>query len=181
MKIGAEGEAFSRIMRFLNDTNFESGKNVYFTLDPTDYEFRQNVTLETPKLKNFKTYDASEDERRAKKGSYFVEFKADSSTVSDIMRLILAIKEIGDGGHGFDIKVEYDGNKSKQFYWDGDGEDFICSLNHLKAYQRKSWKSDMAKIINDEKNSRTDEVRKYVKQLVTECLQERFKNNKFNF
>ena len=52
---------------------------------------------------------------------------------SNLFNLLNHIKSLGNIGHSFTIVVDPDNKEGKTFSWDGDGSDFIKSIEREKG------------------------------------------------
>lgn len=61
--------------------------------------------------------------------TYTIEVKVRKTTESDLKEMLEYIGKNGNTGHSFRIVVDPDTKENtKEFYWDGDGADYIESV-----------------------------------------------------
>lgn len=121
--IGYKKESLFPILEYLVD----NGNNQQLvTLDVDEFFFGRDLIFDTLKISNLHINND--------KDGYIhtASFTCTSHVAKNLLKLFYYIKQLGDGGHSYTIKI----NKEK-FSWDGDGSDRIIKINGQDC---KSWK-----------------------------------------
>lgn len=111
-----ENEGFTRIIKYISQ--LKNPKNIIINIDKEALE-GFDLVLSNLKISNLNSEKL--DDRY-----YITTFICTREVYKNILKLIRALKITGDGGHGFEVKIN-----GKKFYWDGDGSDRITEINDV--------------------------------------------------
>jgi hypothetical protein len=140
-----DGSEAKKILDFVVSTKFKG--RAYITLDSDDSYYRRDIIFDKPlRFRNTKYMPV--DNQRGQ--HILLSTDCDKEAISNFVRLLSAISEIGDGGHSFSVRFMYNEDHTKTFYWDGDGADRIERINNIQRKHKATWQSRIIDILRAE-------------------------------
>lgn len=153
--ISYKEEGLYRILEYLKTIG---GEKIYVTFDEDSFVDSISLIFDEIKISDLKIEDNDEREHHA-------IFTCTEKVEKNLIKLFLKLKEYGDCGHSYTIKIN-----DKKFSWDGDGCDRIT---HINGKECKS-ASDLHKNFYDytlrKIQSKNESIEEMIKRIVHETL-----------
>ncbi len=154
--ISYKNEGLYKILEYLNNSKKEK---MYVILDEDDFIDSVNLFFDTLKISDFKVED-TDDERE-----HHATFTCTEEVEKNLIKLFLSIKELGDCGHSYTIKIN-----DKKFSWDGDGCDRITHINGKECNSATVLRKNFYDYTLRKIQSKNENIEEMIKRIVNETL-----------
>lgn len=149
-------EGMRPILEYLNNQKSET---MCITFDEDFFVDSVSIILKTLNINNLKIEDDN-DER-----THHAIFSCTEEVEKNMIKLCMKIKEFGDGGHSYAIKIN-----DKKFSWDGDGSDFITHINGKECLSYNDLKNNFYRYTLSDIQKKQETVEETVNRIVSQIF-----------
>jgi hypothetical protein len=125
-------------------------------LDTDNYPYEEtDIYCEKMTIKKL-SYEVLDDKR-----TYTAHVETDPASAKVLIKTLLNIGYLGNGGHTYSFRVG-----KEKFYFDGDGADWVKSINGKKVFRPKDFVKDASEIYKKGQQPSED----MFNEIVSECM-----------
>lgn len=155
---GYKDEGFPRIIKHLSELN---DKQVVIKLDEDSLD-GFDLVFDNLKVSNLK-FEPNDEEKY-----YISTFTCTEKNWKSILKLIRSLKELGDCGHSFGVRIN-----GKMFSWDGDGSDRIEEINDIDCGSGiKTFDENYRKFTQEPEKDVEAILKKFIKESIRHMISE---------